>query len=76
LQCLRGKFQPDYPLFINYKRNLAMDMRPKIVPETPLEYKNLMKECRVPNHLKDPILMYFGIELICITKMCQINYFN
>ncbi|EXX61830.1 Cla4p [Rhizophagus irregularis DAOM 197198w] len=39
------------PPFINYEHDydLAMDivngMRPKIVPGTPLEYKNLMKQC-------------------------------
>src|SRR5262249_24474990 len=39
------------PPFINYEHNynLAMNIvngiRPKIVPGTPLEYKNLMKQC-------------------------------
>ncbi|POG61554.1 kinase-like domain-containing protein [Rhizophagus irregularis DAOM 181602=DAOM 197198] len=46
--------------FINYEHendivmNIINGIRPKIVPETPLEYKNLMKECWDAGPLKRP----------------------
>ncbi|CAB4437504.1 unnamed protein product [Rhizophagus irregularis] len=46
--------------FINYEHendivmNIINGMRPKIVPGTPLEYKNLMKECWDADPLKRP----------------------
>jgi serine/threonine protein kinase len=46
--------------FINYEHeneivmNIINGVRPKIVPETPLEYKNLMKECWDADPLKRP----------------------
>src|SRR6266542_6472980 len=48
------------PPFINYEHNyyLAMNIingiRPKIVPNTPLEHKNLMEQCWDANPLKRP----------------------
>ena len=49
------------PPFVNYKHDdydLAMDiingMRPKIVSEIPLEYKDLMEQCWDANPLKRP----------------------
>src|SRR3954447_1003632 len=52
IAMLMWEISSGYSPFIDYKHddyNLAMDiingMRPKIVPGTPLEYKNLMKEC-------------------------------
>ncbi|RGB39128.1 hypothetical protein C1646_690693, partial [Rhizophagus diaphanus] len=47
-------------LFINYEHendiimNIINGIRPKIVPGTPLEYKNLMKECWDADPLKRP----------------------
>ncbi|CAB4442598.1 unnamed protein product [Rhizophagus irregularis] len=48
------------PPFINYEHendivmNIINGIRPKIVPGTPLEYKNLMKECWNADPLKRP----------------------
>ena len=48
------------PPFINYEHendivmNIINGIRPKIVPGTPLEYKNLMKECWDADPLKRP----------------------
>ncbi|RIA87627.1 hypothetical protein C1645_776859, partial [Glomus cerebriforme] len=48
------------PPFINYDHdyylatNIINGMRPKILPETPLEYKNLMEQCWDANPLKRP----------------------
>ncbi|PKC59202.1 hypothetical protein RhiirA1_469798 [Rhizophagus irregularis] len=54
------------PPFTNYEHNydLAMNIvngiRPKIVSGTPLEYKNLMKQCGI--HQKDLISKHFAIK--------------
>ncbi|RGB40020.1 hypothetical protein C1646_688689 [Rhizophagus diaphanus] len=52
------------PPFINYEHDydLAMNiingMRPKIVPGTPLEYKNLMVQCWDADPLKRPDIKF------------------
>ncbi|EXX65216.1 hypothetical protein RirG_135400 [Rhizophagus irregularis DAOM 197198w] len=49
--------------FINYEHendivmNIINGIRPKIVPGTPLEYKNLMKECWDADPLKRPNIL-------------------
>ncbi|CAB4441449.1 unnamed protein product [Rhizophagus irregularis] len=49
--------------FINYEHendivmNIINGIRPKIVPETPLDYKNLMKECWDADPLKRPNIL-------------------
>ncbi|GBC47843.2 kinase-like domain-containing protein [Rhizophagus irregularis DAOM 181602=DAOM 197198] len=56
------------PPFTNYEHNydLAMNIvngiRPKIVSRTPLEYKNLMKQCGMLIHQKDLISKHFAIK--------------
>ncbi|RIA87479.1 hypothetical protein C1645_777205, partial [Glomus cerebriforme] len=48
------------PPFFNYNHdyylaiNIINGIRPKIVPETPLEYKNLMEQCWNADPLKIP----------------------
>ncbi|RIA82328.1 hypothetical protein C1645_788528, partial [Glomus cerebriforme] len=43
-------YNHDYYLAIN----IINGLRPKIVPETPLEYKNLMEQCWDADSLKRP----------------------
>jgi serine/threonine protein kinase len=63
------------PPFINYEYdyNLAMNIvngiRPKIVPGTPLEYKNLMKQCWDADPSKRPNIITLR------NKMREINLF-
>ncbi|RIA96669.1 kinase-like domain-containing protein [Glomus cerebriforme] len=55
---LMWEISTGYPPFMNHKHdyNLAIDiingMRPKIIPDIPLEYKNLMEQCWDANPLK------------------------
>ena len=62
------------PPFINYEHDyyLAMDiingMRPKIVPETPSEYKKLMKQCWNANPLERPNIDMLWDEIIKLNK--------
>ncbi|EXX59805.1 Mkk1p [Rhizophagus irregularis DAOM 197198w] len=58
--------------FINYEHendivmNIINGIRPKIVPGTPLEYKNLMKECWDADPLKRPDVIALGEKMIRI----------
>ncbi|RGB32317.1 kinase-like domain-containing protein [Rhizophagus diaphanus] len=60
IAILMWEISSGQPPFINYEHNydLAMNIvngtRPKIVPGTPLEYKNLMKQCWDADPLKRP----------------------
>jgi serine/threonine protein kinase len=60
IAMLMWEISSGQPPFINYEHNydLAMNIvngiRPKIVPGTPLEYKNLMKQCWDADPLKRP----------------------
>ncbi|POG63810.1 kinase-like domain-containing protein [Rhizophagus irregularis DAOM 181602=DAOM 197198] len=64
--------------FINYEHendivmNVINGIRPKIVPGTPLEYKNLMKECWDANPLKRPDTYALGKKMLRI----NIDYQN
>ncbi|EXX71308.1 hypothetical protein RirG_079640 [Rhizophagus irregularis DAOM 197198w] len=61
------------PPFINYEHDydLAMNIingiRPKIVPGTPLEYKNLMVQCWDADPLKRPDIYTFEKKMERIT---------
>ena len=64
------------PLNHGYDNDLVISiingMRPKILPETPLEYNKLMKQCWDADPLKGLILISFGkewIQLIDIIKV-------
>ncbi|GES75119.1 kinase-like domain-containing protein [Rhizophagus clarus] len=63
------------PPFINYEHNyyLAMKIvsgiRPKIVPGTPLEYKNLIEQCWDADSLKRPSIRTLMIELKKLERM-------
>ena len=66
------------PPFVKYEYDdydLAMDiingMRPKIVPETPLEYKSLMKRCWDADPLKRPDILTFWSKINEIHLSCQ-----
>ncbi|RGB40025.1 kinase-like domain-containing protein, partial [Rhizophagus diaphanus] len=60
ISMLMWEISSGQPPFINYEHDydLAMNIingvRPKIVSETPLEYKNLMKKCWDSDPLKRP----------------------
>ncbi|RGB41907.1 kinase-like domain-containing protein [Rhizophagus diaphanus] len=65
------------PPFINYEHNcdLAMNIingiRPKIVPGTPLEYKNLMEQCWDADPLKRPNIRTLWGEIKRINILYQ-----
>ncbi|POG68106.1 kinase-like domain-containing protein [Rhizophagus irregularis DAOM 181602=DAOM 197198] len=65
-------------LFINYEHendivmNIINGIRPKIVPGTPLEYKNLMKECWDADPLKRPDAYTLGERM----KRFNLDYQN
>src|SRR5205085_5211948 len=67
------------PPFINYENDydLAMKivngMRPKIVPGTPLEYKELMEQCWDADQTKRPDISSLYDK---ISKMNRLNYLN
>ncbi|PKY55764.1 hypothetical protein RhiirA4_475454 [Rhizophagus irregularis] len=52
--------------------NIINGIRPKIVPETPLEYKNLMKECWNADPLKRPDAYALRIKI----RKINLNYQN
>src|SRR5207253_11162782 len=60
IAMLMWEISSGQPPFINYEHendivmNIIYGIRPKIVPVTPLEYKNLMKECWDANPLRRP----------------------
>ncbi|POG81446.1 kinase-like domain-containing protein [Rhizophagus irregularis DAOM 181602=DAOM 197198] len=60
IAILMWEISSGQPPFINYENendivmNIINGIRPKIVTETPLEYKNLMKECWDADPLKRP----------------------
>ncbi|POG61151.1 kinase-like domain-containing protein [Rhizophagus irregularis DAOM 181602=DAOM 197198] len=60
IAILMWEISSGQPPFINYEHendivmNIINGIRPKIVPGTPLEYKNLMKECWDADPLKRP----------------------
>ncbi|EXX55883.1 Ipl1p [Rhizophagus irregularis DAOM 197198w] len=60
IAILMWEISSGQPPFINYEHendivmNIINDIRPKIGPGTPLEYKNLMKECWDADPLKRP----------------------
>ncbi|POG83041.1 kinase-like domain-containing protein, partial [Rhizophagus irregularis DAOM 181602=DAOM 197198] len=62
IAMLMWEISSGQPPFINYEHNydLAMKIvngiRPKIVPGTPLEYKNLMKQCWDADPSKRPVI--------------------
>ncbi|EXX50228.1 Cdc15p [Rhizophagus irregularis DAOM 197198w] len=86
IAILMWEISSGQPPFINYEHendivmNIINGIRPKIVPGTPLEYKNLMKECWDADPLKRPTAYkHFGEKckkLIYIIKICQMNYSN
>ena len=51
--------------------DIVSGMRPKIIPETPLEYKKLMKQCWDSNPLKRPDTMTLFKEMDKIYKYYQ-----
>ncbi|POG65759.1 hypothetical protein GLOIN_2v1804242 [Rhizophagus irregularis DAOM 181602=DAOM 197198] len=63
--------------FINYEHendiviNVINGIRPKIWPGTPLEYKNLMKECWDADPLKRPGAGALDIKMNRINLDCQ-----
>ena len=65
--------------FINYEHDydfaikIINGMRPKIVPGTPLEYENLMKQCWDADPTKRPDVNYLYDK---IDEMCTSNYLN
>ncbi|RGB42763.1 kinase-like domain-containing protein [Rhizophagus diaphanus] len=67
------------PPFINFENDyyLAMNiingMRPKIVPGTPLEYKELMEQCWDADPTKRPDIDTLGVK---IEKMNRLNFQN
>ncbi|EXX53401.1 polo kinase CDC5 [Rhizophagus irregularis DAOM 197198w] len=60
IAILMWEISSGQPPFVNYEHendivmNIINGIRPKIVPGTPLEYKNLMKECWDADPLKRP----------------------
>ncbi|GBC07522.1 hypothetical protein RclHR1_07500007 [Rhizophagus clarus] len=60
IAILMWEISSGHPPFLNYEHeneivmNIINGIRPKIVPGTPLEYINLMKECWNANPLKRP----------------------
>jgi serine/threonine protein kinase len=60
IAMLMWEISSGQPPFINYEHeneivmNIINGIRPKIIPGTPLEYKNLMKECWDADPLKRP----------------------
>ena len=70
------------PPFVNYEYDyyLVMDiingMRPKIVPETPSEYKKLMKQCWNANPLERPNIDMLWDEIIKLNKYYYQNTSN
>src|SRR5438270_630180 len=72
---LMWEISSGYSSFIDYENdyylatNIINGIRPKIVPGTPLEYKNLMQECWNANPLKRP-----DIQSLC-EKMEKINLY-
>ncbi|POG58115.1 kinase-like domain-containing protein [Rhizophagus irregularis DAOM 181602=DAOM 197198] len=76
IAMLMWEISSGQPPFYNYEHdydlamNIVNGIRPKIVPGTPLEYKNLMKQCWDANPSKRPDIFTLG------DKMREINYFN
>ncbi|EXX51081.1 Skm1p [Rhizophagus irregularis DAOM 197198w] len=75
IAMLMWEISSGQPPFINYEHNydLAMKIvngiRPKIVPGTPLEYKNLMKQCWDADPSKRPVIKTLR------NKIRNLNYF-
>ncbi|RGB33660.1 kinase-like domain-containing protein [Rhizophagus diaphanus] len=73
IAMLMWEISSGQPPFINYEHdyylamNIVNGIRPKIVPDTPLEYKNLMKQCWDADPLKRP-----DIDTL-LTKLSEIN---
>ncbi|POG67674.1 kinase-like domain-containing protein [Rhizophagus irregularis DAOM 181602=DAOM 197198] len=73
IAMLMWEISSGQPPFINYEHdyylamNIVNGIRPKIVPGTPLEYKNLMKQCWDADPLKRP-----DIDTL-LTKLSEIN---
>ncbi|EXX62337.1 Sps1p [Rhizophagus irregularis DAOM 197198w] len=78
IAILMWEISSGQPPFINYEHendivmNVINGIRPKIVPGTPLEYKNLMKECWDANPLKRPDTYALGKKMLRI----NIDYQN
>jgi serine/threonine protein kinase len=75
IAILMWEISSGQPPFISYEHeneigmNIINGIRPKIVPGTPLEYKNLMKECWNANPLKRPDVMTL------FKKIQKINFY-
>ncbi|POG72988.1 kinase-like domain-containing protein [Rhizophagus irregularis DAOM 181602=DAOM 197198] len=75
---LMWEISSSQPPFINYEHNydLAMNIvngiRPKIVPGTPLEYKNLIEQCWDSDPLKRPDIITLWSEI----KKINVSYQN
>ncbi|EXX55693.1 Cdc15p [Rhizophagus irregularis DAOM 197198w] len=69
IAILMWEISSGQPPFINYEHgndivmNIINGIRPKIVPGTPLEYKNLMKECWDADPLKRPDAYALAIKV-------------
>jgi serine/threonine protein kinase len=69
IAMLMWEISSGQPPFINYEHendivmNIINGIRPKIVPGTPLEYKNLMKECWDAVPLKRPDIYTLGVKM-------------
>ncbi|RGB28705.1 kinase-like domain-containing protein [Rhizophagus diaphanus] len=75
IAMLMWEISSGQPPFINYEHNYDLAMiivngiRPKIVSGTPLEYKNLMKQCWDADPSKRPDI------ITLFNKISEINYF-
>ena len=76
---LMWEISSEQPPFINYEHNydLAMNIvngiRPKIVSGTPLEYKNLMKQCRDADPSKRPDIDTLVVETREMIQLCYLD---
>ncbi|PKY35870.1 kinase-like protein, partial [Rhizophagus irregularis] len=79
IAMLMWEISSGQPPFINYEHDydLAMNIingiRPKIVPGTPLEYKNLIEQCWDADPLKRPDVYTLQREIKKINILCQNN---
>ncbi|CAB4430472.1 unnamed protein product [Rhizophagus irregularis] len=85
IAILMWEISSGQPPFNNYEHdydlamNIVNGIRPKVVPGTPLEYKNLMKQCWDANPSKRPdiyTLQDKTRELIYFIKLNQVNYLS
>ncbi|RIA87345.1 kinase-like domain-containing protein [Glomus cerebriforme] len=82
LAILMWEISSEQPPFINYKHNydLAINiingMRPRIVPETPLEYKELMIQCWDADPNRRPKIRTLWNKIEELNKLYQNNEYT